>query len=258
MKLVYRIGVAAALLVLSGLSATAAEIAHLRNGFAIRHERHEPRDAVTRLYLTDAPDNYVDVPTAEILAFEEIDPPLAPAVVPAPLSTLDAAVSAASSRNNIDPDLILSMIRAESGFNPNAISPKGAQGLMQLMPQTAAQLGVLNVLDPAANVEGGTRYLRELLERYQNDVLKALAAYNAGPERVEQYRGVPPYRETRVYIARVIQDFNRKKSAQLHSQSDPSASHELHQNPKATTPSPTARPNMASPTRSASAARAGS
>ena len=85
---------------------------------------------------------------------------------------------------------------------------------MQLMPQTAAQLGVPNPFDPQANVEGGTRYLRELLERYNFDLVKALAAYNAGPQRVEQYGGVPPYYETRAYVARVVKDFNKKKEAQ--------------------------------------------
>jgi soluble lytic murein transglycosylase-like protein len=85
---------------------------------------------------------------------------------------------------------------------------------MQLMPQTANDLGVNNSFDPDANVEGGTRYLRELLERYDFDIVKALAAYNAGPKRVEQYRGVPPYYETRAYVARIIRDFNRKKLAE--------------------------------------------
>jgi soluble lytic murein transglycosylase-like protein len=94
-----------------------------------------------------------------------------------------------------------------------AVSPKGAQGLMQLMPKTASQLGVHNAFDPQANVEGGTRYLRELLERYNFDLVKALAAYNAGPHRVEQYGGVPPYYETKAYVARIVRDFNRRKLA---------------------------------------------
>jgi soluble lytic murein transglycosylase-like protein len=85
---------------------------------------------------------------------------------------------------------------------------------MQLMPQTASRLGVANSFDPGDNLEGGTRYLRELLERYNFDLIKALAAYNAGPGRVEQYHGVPPYYETQAYVARIIRDFNRKKLAE--------------------------------------------
>ena len=85
---------------------------------------------------------------------------------------------------------------------------------MQLMPQTASKLGVSNRLDPQQNVEGGTRYLRELLEFYNFDLVKALAAYNAGPGRVQQYGGVPPYRETRDYVSRIVRDFNRKKTSQ--------------------------------------------
>jgi soluble lytic murein transglycosylase-like protein len=93
---------------------------------------------------------------------------------------------------------------------------------MQLMPRTAAWLGVENVLDPAANVEGGTKYLRQLLDQYDGDALKALAAYNAGPQRVEQYGGVPPFPETRAYITRIIDDYNRKKhQQQAHSSAPP-------------------------------------
>ena len=99
------------------------------------------------------------------------------------------------------------------GFNVRAVSPKGAQGLMQLMPRTATELGVRNVFDPQANVEGGTRYLRELLERYNFDLVKALAAYNAGTHRVEQYGGVPPYYETKAYVARIVRDYNKKLAA---------------------------------------------
>ena len=123
-------------------------------------------------------------------------------------------VNSASGRYRLDPDLVNSVIKAESGFNVRAVSPKGAQGLMQLMPGTASQLGVPNAFDPQANVEGGTKYLRELLERYNFDLVKALAAYNAGPQRVEQFGGVPPYYETRAYVARIVRDFNKKKAAQ--------------------------------------------
>jgi soluble lytic murein transglycosylase-like protein len=123
-------------------------------------------------------------------------------------------VNGAGQRHQIDPDFINSVIRAESGYNNRAVSKKGAQGLMQLMPRTASQLGVANSFDPNANVEGGTKYLRELLEKYNYDVPKALAAYNAGSRRVDQYRGVPPYFETQTYVAKIIRDYNRKKLAQ--------------------------------------------
>ena len=251
MKLSYQIVIATVLLASASLPASAAESATLRNGFAIRLERHEVLGSVTRLYLFRTSDNYLDVPTAEILSFEEdevvspVPPTPASAFVPAPANTLDEVVSAASSHNNIDADLIFSVIRAESGFNPSAVSPKGAQGLMQLMPETAAQLGVQNTLDPAANVEGGTRYLGQLLTRYHNDLSLALAAYNAGPDRVEQYRGVPPYRETRGYVARVIRDFNRKKTAQRGSQTNPSDNRSAGQNPKAPTSSSTGHAKLA-------------
>lgn len=108
-------------------------------------------------------------------------------------------------------------MEAESAFNPTALSPKGAGGLMQLMPGTAAWLGVQDVLNPAANVEGGTKYLRQLLDRYHGDAVKALAAYNAGPQKVEQYGGIPPYRETHAFISRVIDAYNRKKLRQQES-----------------------------------------
>lgn len=123
-------------------------------------------------------------------------------------------INAASGRYRLDPDLVNSVIKAESGFNVRAVSRKGAQGLMQLMPDTASKLGVGNAFDPEANVDGGARYLRELLERYNFDLVKALAAYNAGPRRVEQYGGLPPYYETHAYVARIVRDFNKKKLAE--------------------------------------------
>ena len=120
---------------------------------------------------------------------------------------------------------LTNVLRAESGFNVRAVSRKGARGLMQLMPQTSSQLGVGNAFDAQANVEGGARYLRELLERYNFDLVKALAAYNAGPRRVEQFGGVPPYYETRAYVARIVRDFNRKKLAQKSVATQPVAPH---------------------------------
>src|SRR5438105_6492302 len=194
-------------------TAWASDLAILRNGFSIRYERREVIDSMTRLYTAGDASSYVDVPTTAIERFEEeqIAPRIAPPLPPQGLSDF---VNSASAHYRLDPDLVNSVIHAESGFNPHALSRKGARGLMQLMPQTALQLGVSNVFDPQSNVEGGTRYLRELLERYNFDLVKALAAYNAGPHRVEQYHGVPPYYETRAYIARIVRDFNRKKLAE--------------------------------------------
>lgn len=213
-----------AILILMGvsLSASAADLAILKNGFSIRHERREVINQITRLYLDVNGSGYIDVPTEDIVSFEKDTTPQ-PAAVPANASTFRArniadVVAPASQKHLIDPALITSVIRAESGFNPRAVSSKGAQGLMQLMPGTAAKLGVQNAFEPTANVEGGTRYLHELLEYYHWDLVKALAAYNAGPQRVAQYGGVPPYRETHAYVARVIRDFNRQKLAQQKAQ----------------------------------------
>ena len=202
------------------IGASAADLALLRNGFTIRHEHRQVDGDNTRLFLKADNSSFIDVPTAEIEGYEKDLSPPPPAEIKQPaqrsVSTeqLGQVVNSASAAYHLDPDLVASVIRAESGFNSRALSPKGAQGLMQLMPATAGQLGVRNPFDPGDNVDGGTRYLRQLLERYKFDLVKALAAYNAGPQRVEQYGGVPPYRETRTYVARIVRDYNRKKTAQ--------------------------------------------
>jgi hypothetical protein len=201
----------------------AAEIANLRNGFSSPHERHDVVGDTTRLYMSADPGSgYVDVPSAQIESFEPAppEPQAATSRAQTPVD-LSAIISEASARSEVDADFIASVIRAESGNNPHAVSRKGAQGLMQLMPGTAGKLGVKNSFDPAENVDGGVRYLRELLLLYNNDMIKALAAYNAGPQRVQQYQGVPPYHETHAYVARVINDYNRKKLAQRKHQQKP-------------------------------------
>lgn len=122
-------------------------------------------------------------------------------------------IVAASKHHGVDADLIVSVITAESKFNPKAISRKNARGLMQLLPETAARFGVKNIFDPEENIEAGTRYLRELLDRYNNDLTLTLAAYNAGPQRVELYKSVPPYRETLSYVRRVQQTYKTRKAS---------------------------------------------
>lgn len=116
----------------------------------------------------------------------------------------DALVQAAAQRNGLDPALLHGLIRQESGFDPSATSPAGAQGLCQLMPGTAASLGVTNPLDPAQSVDGGARYLKQQLDAFGGDPSLALAAYNAGPGAVQRYGGVPPYAETQAYVQKVL------------------------------------------------------
>jgi membrane-bound lytic murein transglycosylase MltF len=218
-----------AIAAVAALPCFAADIAVLKNGFTIQHERRVTIGDSTRLCVSPDCSNYVDVPTANIDHYEAAaDPPAAASVAnqdsgapilssaftPHVQTNLTDVVNQASGHYRLDPDLVNSVIKAESDFKIRAVSPKGAQGLMQLMPQTASQLGVSNTFDPQSNVEAGTKYLRELLERYNFDLVKALAAYNAGPQRVEQFGGVPPYHETRAYVARIVKDFNKKKLAQ--------------------------------------------
>ena len=117
--------------------------------------------------------------------------------------------------HNIDADLLASVVRAESGGRATAVSRTGAQGLMQLMPGTASDLGVQNAFQADENIKGGSAYLDALLTRYHDNMALALAAYNAGPGAVDRYHGVPPYRETRLYVARVIREFNRRKQLAL-------------------------------------------
>lgn len=125
---------------------------------------------------------------------------------------LERLVHAAAERHRVDPVLIRAVIEAESNWNPQAVSSKGAQGLMQLVPGTAGDLGVNDPFDPEQNVDGGVRYLRMLLEKYGGDLDRALAAYNAGPGAVERAGGVPNYRETRNYVQKVTDAYFRPGS----------------------------------------------
>ena len=196
------------LLALTALPCPADDTAVLRNGFAIRHERRQVIGTITRLYVDGSESSFVDVPTAEIDHFETL-PPEPKVVEPAshrelqaraakalqPVD-LDEVVKAASGTYSLDPDLVNSVIRAESGFNVRAVSPKGAQGLMQLMPQTARELNVTNPFDPQQNVDAGVRHLKHLMESYGGDVSLTLAAYNAGAGAVARSASILPIRTT--------------------------------------------------------------
>lgn len=124
---------------------------------------------------------------------------------------IDSLIEKYSAKNGLDSDFVRAVIKQESGFNPKAVSRCGAQGLMQLMPQTAQGLGVQDAYDPEDNIEGGTRYLKGLLDRFGQDKELALAAYNAGPGAVNKYGGIPPYQETQNYVKNVLSMYKDSK-----------------------------------------------
>jgi hypothetical protein len=177
----------------------AAEEVTLRNGFNLLCDHREETGGKVRLYTSKDSGNFVEVDAAEVP-----EPKLTDADV-------HQLISKAGASHNLDVDLLASVVRAESGGNIHAVSRTGAQGLMQLMPGTAAELGVADSFRADQNINGGTAYLDALLVRYHENLALALAAYNAGPAAVDKYHGVPPYRETRIYVARVIREFNRRK-----------------------------------------------
>jgi len=213
----------------------------LRNGFSYDCARYEPIDSShVRLFLTssaprptdrapgfiDLP-NFIDLSAQSIASIETLpdppQPPPAPVALPTTTSTEDVheLLTKAGAQHNIDIELLASVVKAESGGRANAVSRTGARGLMQLMPGTAQQLGVNDAFRPDQNIAGGSAYLDQLLTRYKDDLSLALAAYNAGPAAVDRYHGIPPYRETIAYVARVEREFKRRKLA-LERQDHPS------------------------------------
>jgi soluble lytic murein transglycosylase-like protein len=197
------------LLCAAGNSAFAGEFAVLASGARLYVDRHEADAAKVRLYHGS---DFLEMSASAVKGFEPDDaapPPPAPAAVapqtsslsppaPTPLELADAAAD----KYGLPRALVRSVMTAESALVAEAISPKGAIGLMQLMPETARELSV-DPYDPVQNVEGGARYLRDLLIRYDGGLRHALAAYNAGPAAVDRYHGIPPYAETINYIARI-------------------------------------------------------
>jgi soluble lytic murein transglycosylase-like protein len=183
----------------------------MRSGARIHITSYERNGDTVRLYLGGGT---VDVAAADVVSIEPEDVFLAGSA-PQPSGPYGQIIQQAALQNGVDQELISSVISAESGFNSRAVSPKNAQGLMQLIPSTASRYSVSDAFDPNQNIGGGTRYLRDLLATYHGDTQRALAAYNAGPQRVEQYNGVPPYRETQAYVKRVTTKYQqaKKKSA---------------------------------------------
>ncbi|MBV8817894.1 MAG: transglycosylase SLT domain-containing protein [Acidobacteriaceae bacterium] len=213
------------LLLLPVSLATAGEYAVLSTGFRIHADAHTISG--DRISLTTA-NGVIEVPASMVAGFEqeEVSVPVQTSE-PASITKPDVApaaanvdprqlVTEAAKKAGLPPAFVHSIVRAESAYQTNAVSPKGAIGLMQLMPSTAAALNA-NPYDVKQNVQAGVEYLRELLLKYQNDanqVVKAIAAYNAGPGAVDKYHGVPPYRETVDYVRRVAQQYLRSQSNQ--------------------------------------------
>lgn len=210
-------------LLLSALPVFAGEYAILASGLRLHTDRHEASGEKVRLFTGDG---VTEMPAALIDRFEQDDyveppapQPIKPAEAPAaavisPRATPHELAHAAAEQFSLPAGFVAGVMKAESAYRANALSPKGAMGLMQLMPQTARELGV-DPSDPRANANGGAHYLHELLVRYQDrpdQVLLALAAYNAGPAAVERWHGVPPYRETREYILRVLRNWREHEA----------------------------------------------
>jgi hypothetical protein len=186
-----------------------AEYVALRSGQRLHVTGYQ---LVGEKYRLQIAGGVVEVSVEEVVSIEPEDlfaPLPAPIAATAPFGEI---VKAAAARYSVDADLITSVIAAESNFDPKAVSKKNARGLMQLLPETAARFGVQNIFDPQENIDAGTHYLRDLLARYNNDLVLALAAYNAGPERVLRFGRVPPYVETASYIRRVKRAYEKSKS----------------------------------------------
>lgn len=216
-----QIAMVAGMLSMAPFAARAAEHVSLSNGFAMDCSHHALVDGQLRLYLNAGEGSYIALKPEEVTAIEIVPDPPATVAQPAsaasstPLTRVDLheMLSDAGHAHNLDVDLLASVVKAESAGNPQAVSKAGARGLMQLMPSTATDLGVSDSFEPGQNVRGGTAYLDALLRKYHENLALALAAYNAGPAAVDKYHGIPPYHETRLYVARVIHEFNRRVEA---------------------------------------------
>ncbi len=234
-----RVLTACLLLLSAGTGLRALEHVTLRNGFEFDCDRQETVGERLRLYLATDPGasapvgaaGYLEVgkdavlrvdalpnrsassPAASSHVIDSLHPPSGARPTSLTPADMHQMLAHAGAEHRVDEDLLASVVRAESGGRVAAISRTGARGLMQLMPQTAAAMGVADAFIPEQNINGGSAYLDWLLTRYHDDVALALAGYNAGPAAVDRFHGVPPFRETRAYVATVIREFNRRKLA---------------------------------------------
>jgi hypothetical protein len=187
-----------------------ADYAVLRSGLRLHITGYESDGAQVRLTVEGGT---VSVPSEDLVAIEPEDHfeplPPSPVTIAGPFANL---IHAAAQKHGLDENLIARVIAMESNFNPRAVSRRQALGLMQLLPQTAAHYSVADVFDPAQNIDAGAHYLKDLLTRYRGNLTLALAAYNAGPEMVERYGGIPPFTETQNYVRQITSKMVREKT----------------------------------------------
>jgi hypothetical protein len=243
--------------------AWASEHVILTNGMEMLCDHQQRVGDRVRIYMTPDSTGFLEFALAEVASVEpgpasapHVAEPVQAAAEPVLTEVeLQEMLAKAGAQHNLDVDLLASVIHAESGGNVHAVSRTGAQGLMQLMPKTAKELGVADSFHPEENINGGTAYLDSLLVKYHDKLALALAAYNAGPAAVDRFNGIPPYRETRAYVARVIREFNRAVAARKQHDAKPtilaangtdhlpvSASTNLSKTPIATKPAMATKP----------------
>jgi hypothetical protein len=190
-------------------AAARADYLVLRSGARINVSSYELRGDKYRAQIAGG---WAEFAVADVVAIEPEEIFVAAPKMPLEQAPFGELIRKTAEKYGVDADLVFSVVAAESNFNPKAVSRRNARGLMQLLPETAKRLGVRDIYDPAQNIEGGTRYLRDLLKRYDGDLALTLAAYNAGPGAVERYGKIPPYNETIAYVRAIRKTYALRKS----------------------------------------------
>jgi soluble lytic murein transglycosylase-like protein len=190
--------------------AAQADYLVLRSGARVNVSSYEVRGEKLRAQVAGG---WAEFAVADVVAIEPEEIFVAAAKMPLEQAPFGELIRKAAAKYEVDADLVFSVVAAESNFNPKAVSRRNAHGLMQLLPETAKRMGVGDIYDPAQNIDGGTRYLRDLLKMYDGDLALTLAAYNAGPGAVQRYGRIPPYNETIKYVRAIRRTYALRKSS---------------------------------------------